>query len=546
MGTNARYTTMLLLALLSLSLSIGEEPVDLATIWKIKDEGLNRSHVMETLSFLTDVYGPRQTGSINMLKAQIWAKQKFDEWKLSNVHFESYNFGRGWVLDHVSAEMLQPSYSPLIAIPRSWTPGTPGAITAESVLAVINDDSDFEKFKGKLQGKFVLSQPEREVGLSTVAASRRYNEDDLKTLSQAPEPGARTIPRTQRPSSGFQRKLQDFYLAEGAAAVLEPGRGDGGTLFATTGGQRGPDSKPVACQLVLAVEHYNRIVRILEKGIPVQLRINVQSRFLAENLDAKNLLAEIPGDDRRNEIVMLGAHFDSHHAGTGATDNAAGSAAVLEAARILRSIESRPRRTIRFALWTGEEQGYLGSRAYVSEHFAARVDPPKTEQESSPLQARNGSRQSEAPALTERTVPAALALTPQYTNLSVYFNLDNGAGKIRGIYLQGNEQARPIFERWIEAFRDMGMTTISIRNTVGTDHVPFDAVGLPAFQFIQDPLEYSTRTHHSNMDVYDRVQRADLIQASIVLASFAWQAANRDQKLPRKPLPRNQVIVQHP
>ncbi len=543
----------LFLILLFVGLLAADEATDLTTIWKIKDEGLNRSQVMETLSYLTDVYGPRLTGSPNIRKAQEWAEGKFKQWGLVNVHQESYGpFGKGWALEHLSAEMLEPAYAPLIALPKSWTPGTQGPITANATAVTIEKEANFEKYRGKLKGLFVLGQQEREVNPITTAPAKRYSDEDLKEIAQAPDPaGRRNFPQGRPPFNfdrQFLRKLNEFYVSEGVAAVLEPGRGDGGTIFVTSGGERTADAPPVPPQLVVAVEQYNRMLRILQKGIPVQLRIDIQARFYDQDLNAYNVIGEIPGADKKDELVMLGAHFDSHHSGTGATDNGAGSAVAMEAVRILKAINAQPRRTIRVALWSGEEQGLLGSRGYVSDHFASRPQPRSGEGAGQPGQPPSQQRGQEAGGQQRpqqaSEPPLPLTLKPEYAKFSAYFNLDNGTGKIRGVYLQGNEEARPIFASWMEPFRDMGMTTLSIRNTGGTDHLAFDGVGLPGFQFIQDPVEYDTRTHHSNMDVYDRIQRGDLMQASVIMASFVWEAAIRDQKFPRKPLPRDQVVAQ--
>lgn len=547
-----RKATLLILGCVIVGWLLADEAVDLGVVWKIKDEGLNRSQVMDTLSFLTDVYGPRLTGSPNIKNAQEWAQKKLKEWGLVNVHLEGYPFGKGWALEHLSAEMLEPAYSPLIVWPKSWTAGTSGPVTAGAIVVSIQNESDFEKYRGKLKGMFVLTQPEREVTAILAAPSKRYNDEDLKEISTASLTGGRRNAAVQQPSVEFQRKLNDFYLSEGVAALLEPGRGDGGTVFVASARQRNTGEASPVASLVVAVEHYNRLVRILQKKMPVRLRIDVQTRILDTDLNAYNVVGEIPGGDKKNELVMVGAHFDSHHAGTGATDNAAGSAVAMEVMRILKAIEAHPRRTIRIALWSGEEQGLRGSAAYVGEHFASR---PRNEGTTGggpagPDAAREGSPDSSQPSdaasnQRRQAVPAGpLQLKPEYANFSAYFNLDNGTGKIRGIYLQGNEEARPIFTAWMEPFRDMGMTTLSIRNTFGTDHLSFDGVGLPGFQFIQDPVEYDTRTHHSNMDVYDRIQKGDMMQASVIMASFVWNAATREQKFPRKPLPRDQVILQ--
>jgi hypothetical protein len=309
-------------------------------------------------------------------------------------------------------------------------------------------------------------------------------------------------------AQNFPRRRMEFFASEGVVAVMEPGggRNDHGAILVQGSNQnRDPKEPPTAAQVVVASEHYNRLVRLLDRGIPVTIELDVQNRFVDDTLDAFNVIAEIPGSDKASEVVMLGAHFDSWHAGTGATDNAAGTAAMMEAMRILKTTGVPLRRTVRLALWTGEEQGLLGSRAYVNQHFADRE---------------------------------TMQLRPAHATLSAYFNMDNGTGAIRGVYLQGNEAARPVLTAWMEPFRNLGMTTLTIRNTGSTDHVPFDDVGLPGFQFIQDPVEYSTHSHHTNMDLYDRIQAQDLMKNAVIIASFVYHAANRDSLLPRKTLPR--------
>ena len=517
------------LATAFLTIALAQEKADLAAIWKIKDEGLNRSQVMEILSYLTDVHGPRLTGSPNIRQAQSYTQSKFREWGLENVHTEKFEFGRGWTLKKFSAHMVEPSYSPLIGFPKAWTPGTNGMVRAEAIRVDIETEADLDKYRGKLKGRFVLGQAPRDVAAHFTAEGNRYDDEQLQTISRTPVPGQAGPFRGPRRPAGEQsrqlvRKINNFYVSEGVAAVLEPGRGDGGTVFVGSGGERAKDAPAVSPQVVIAVEHYNRICRILDKKMKVQLEIEIQAEFLTQDLDDYNVLAEIPGTDRKDELVMLGAHFDSWHSGTGATDNAAGSAVAMEAIRIIKAAGLTPRRTIRIGLWSGEEQGLLGSRAYVNEHFASRPPPPPDLDRTS----------EEYRKLTQ----APPTIKPGHARFAGYWNLDNGTGKIRGIYLQGNEEARPIFEAWLAPFKDMGVTTLSIRNTGGTDHLSFDGVGLPGFQFIQDPVEYSTRTHHSNMDVYDRIQRGDMMQAAIVMASFVYHTAMREEKLPRKPMPK--------
>ena len=513
-----------------LTLALAQEQPELAAIWKIKDEGLNRSQVMEVLSYLTDVYGPRLTGSPNIRQAQSYAQNKFREWGLENIHTERFEFGQGWTLKKFSAHMLEPSYSPLIGYPKAWTPGTNGVIRGEAIRVDLSTEADLEKYRGKLKGLFVLSSPPRDLAPHFSPEGRRFDDEQLLGLARMPDPGRSGDqsrgPRRSGGSNNRQLTLQitRFLAGEGVAAVLEPGRGDGGTVFVGSGGERSQDAAPVPPQVTLAAEHYNRICRILEKKMKVQLEIEIQADFLTQDLDDYNVLAEIPGTDRKDELVMLGAHFDSWHSGTGATDNAAGSAVAMEAIRIIKAAGLQPRRTIRIGLWSGEEQGLLGSKAYVTQHFASRPDPP----------AGLDRHSEEYRKLTQ----APPTLKPDHAKFAGYWNLDNGTGKIRGIYLQGNEEARPIFEAWLAPFKDMGVTTLSIRNTGGTDHLSFDRVGLPGFQFIQDEIEYHSRTHHSNMDVYDRIQRGDMMQAAVVMASLVYQTAIREEKLPRKPMNR--------
>jgi hypothetical protein len=431
------------------------------------------------------------------------------EWELANVNFEDWgNFGRGWSNERMTAHVVSTPSFPVIAFPKAWTPGTNGIMTADVVTAVMTSEADFEKFRGKLKGKIAMITPMREVPAQFQAPGRRYTDEELKNLSTQPvqTPGQRGGGGGNNAQNFNNRRLQ-FLMAEGVLATLEPGPGDGGTVFVQTGASRAPDAPPTLPQLVLAVEHYGRMWRMIELNVPVTIELNVDNRFYDDNLNAYNIIAEIPGTDKADEVVMLGGHFDSWHTGTGATDNAAGCAVMMEAVRILKATGLRMRRTVRLALWTGEEQGLLGSRAYVTRHFADRQD---------------------------------MKVKPEHAKFQAYFNVDNGTGAIRGIYLQGNEAVAPIFKEWMGPFENMGMSAVSIRGTGGTDHLNFDAVGLPGFQFIQDQIEYNSRTHHSSMDVYERIQPADMMKNAVIVASFVYHAANRDTLLPRKPLPRPQ------
>ena len=583
------------------SLGISQtEKIDTEVISKIKEEGMDRSKVMETISYLTDVHGPRLTGAPESRIAGEWAKNRLAQWGLDNAHLESWGpFGRGWSLQSYKANVVAPQFFSLIAYPKAWTPSTPTTVRGEPIYLDADSPEELEKYRGKLGRAIVLISPPREVkplfdppgarladadllnlANADVAAPRRRRPGDGQPGGPGPGNGGQSggnrnggnreaapnpngdgnpkgenqqPPRRNAAANTMQLQTDKWQLAydEGAAAVLEAGRGDGGTVFVASatmprradpgrdtrspgeGGplSRGPrpwtvDSPPILPQLVVAAEHYNRLVRMIEKGVMPQLEIDIESTYHDGELNSFNIIAEIPGTDLKDEIVMLGAHFDSWHSGTGATDNAIGCGVAMEAVRILKALEIKPRRTIRVALWTGEEQGLLGSRAYVAEHFGEL----KTQ------------RSAEGDTADSNRVASVLAVKPEYEKLSTYFNLDNGAGKIRGIYLQGNEATRPIFRSWLSPFADLGASTITSSNTGGTDHQSFTGIGLPGFQFIQDPIEYDTRTHHSSMDVYERLIEDDAKQASVIMASFAYNAAMRDEKLPRRPLEGNPTI----
>jgi carboxypeptidase Q len=503
------------------------EKVDLEMMKKIREEGMGRSKVMETLSWLTDVIGHRLTGSPGMKASNEWTKNKLAEWGLENARLETWGrFGRGWSFDKISAHVVEPVPFPVIAYPEAWTPGTNGPVTAEVVFAEIKSEADLGKYKGKLKGKFVMTDPMREVKALFQAPGERYSDEELlKRATDEPREGRRYTPEqsnARRQRAELISKINAFLKDEGAAAVIRLTRaGDGGTVFVQSG-SRDRNASQALPSVVIAVEHYGRISRVLQKGIPVKMELNISAKFHEEDLNAYNTVAEITGTDKKDEIVMLGGHMDSWHGGTGATDNAAGVAVTMEAVRILKALGVKPRRTIRIALWSGEEQGLLGSGHYVAKHFAeTQISGGQSGQSW-----QSGQSGQSGPIITKS----------DYSKFSAYFNLDNGTGKIRGVYLQGNEAVRPIFRAWLAPFRDLGAATLTIHNTSGTDHLSFDRVGLPGFQFIQDPIEYDTRTHHSNMDVYDRIQADDMKQASVIMAAFVYNAAMRDEKLPRKPM----------
>ena len=521
-----------------------QEKFDETAINRIKEEGLKHSQVMDTLSYITDVTGARLTNSPNIRQAQEWAKNKLAAWGLQNAHLEAWGpFGRGWSLEGFAANMVKPNYAPLIAYPKAWSPSTNGAVRGEVVYLNARTADELDQYKGKLKGAIVLIDKPREVKAHFDPEGRRMSDNDLWRLANAePQggggPGRRfEFTPEQRAAMELLNKKWQMVAAEGPAVVLEPGRGDGGNMIVQSVTIPTPvdtpfDRRPrpwtkevtgVVPQAVVAAEHYNQMIRMLERGAKVEMEVNINARFYDQDLMSHNVVAEIPGSDLKDEVVMLGAHFDSWHSGTGATDNAAGSAVMMEAVRILQTLGLKPRRTIRIALWSGEEEGLLGSRAYVAEHFAKRLDANQ----------QPGS-----------TANAQFEFKPEWDKVAGYFNIDNGTGKIRGIFLQGNEAVRPIFRAWFAPFKDMvgttkenGVATLSISNTGGTDHLSFDAVGLPGFQFIQDPVEYDTRTHHYNMDVYDRIQEDDMKQMATIVAAFVYNTAMRDQKLPRKTLP---------
>ncbi|MCB9081085.1 MAG: M28 family peptidase [Lewinellaceae bacterium] len=502
----------------TLTLLSAQEPVNAELNTAIRKHGLEQSQVMDIAGWLTDVYGPRLTGSPMLDKAMDWAEKELKSWGMTNVHREEWGpFGRGWEFSHFTMHAVTPNAFPIIAYPKAWSPGTKGEVTGSVVYLQAEKEEDLAKYKGKLKGTFVLLDTIRQVEEWMDAPAKRLDTDDLLDLANSPEP----TPRPNRDYNrlggfSFNRVLWKFLTEEQPLAVLDRGyKGNMGTVFvsqarAAEGSAQAKDAKIVP-QATLAVEHYNRIFRMMQKGLPVTLSMNLKASYSNPDEMEHNLIAEIPGTDLKDEVVMFGAHFDSWHTGTGATDNGAGSAVMMEAARILlqtiKETGIQPRRTLRLALWTGEEQGLYGSRGYVRDHFA----------NTSP----DGSTQS---------------LKMAQKQVSAYYNLDNGTGRIRGVYLQGNTAVAPIFRAWLAPFKDLDAGTLSYSNTGGTDHLPFDAVGIPGFQFIQDPVAYSTQTHHSNMDNLDHLVGDDLKQAATIIASFIFHTAQRDGMIPRKPI----------
>jgi carboxypeptidase Q len=555
------WGAVVICALLMPAAALGQSSVYSApkdVVDKIRDEGMNRSQVMSTLAYMTDVIGPRLTGSPGMKRANEWTRDTLAKWGMQNARLESWGpFGRGWTLKRSYAMVDGPTAFPLIAYPKAWSPGTDTlqppppvdpkkksktpptttnsstAYTGEVVSFWASEEAELEQYKGKLKGKIVLVGAMRELKAQMEAPGKRLSDAELLALADAPDPA------TVRQGGGgfgqnqpFAARRFRFLHEEGAAILIDTSfRGDGGTVFVqgatavqpatATPGQPFPNVRTkgtiVPVQLSVTPEHFNRLSRMINAGEKPTATIDVAVEFQDTDPNAYNTIAEIPGTDKAEEVVMLGGHLDSWHAGTGATDNASGCAVMMEAVRILQTLGLKPRRTIRIALWSGEEQGLLGSRAYVQQHFGYRGDG------TTPQFGRGGQ--------------GALPLTKlaDYDKFSAYFNIDNGTGKIRGVHMQGNETVRPIFRAWLAPFKELGANTLSLSNTGGTDHLAFDAVGLPGFQFIQDPVEYNTRTHHSNMDVFDRIQTDDMKQMSVILAAFVYQAAMMDEKMPRKP-----------
>jgi len=508
-------------------------------------------------------------------------------------------FGRGWSLKKFSAAIVEPQYIPLIGCPNAWSPGFQHPLVADVVCLDVKTNADLDAYRGKLKGAIVLINPPRELTTRFEPMATRLSETNLLAAANAGPPPAEPAgfgppqrtgtnrfsraegSRSGRPGGaggaeapgtnamrfrgrpigsplaggrGSQMRYLSFCAREGAALVVScSSLGEGGAVFVAGasvpmqgtnafGAEPGSrtnfvrvwatNAPPIPPQITLAAEDYNRLVRLARNGEKLKMAVDLEVQFHDQDLMAYNTIAEIPGSDLKDEIVMLGAHLDSWHAGTGATDNGTGVAATMEAVRILKALNLQPRRTIRLGLWSGEEQGLFGSRAYVSNHFGYYSSPAATPSVRSP---KDDTTAKAGPGATNAPPERKLVRQKEYEKLSAYFNLDNGAGKIRGVHLQGNEATRPIFRRWLEPFADLGAETLTLRNTGGTDHLSFDAIGLPGFQFIQDPLDYGSLTHHSNQDVYDRAVPDDLKQAAVILAAFAYDAAMLDQKLPRKP-----------
>jgi hypothetical protein len=545
--------TLLLALVVGLPLRAADEPIDYQSINLIKAEGLSESEsqVMDVASWLTDVHGPRLSGSPSIEKAGAWAVAKMTEWGLTGAAMEPWTenrgFTQGWSNDKFYLAAVEPQAFPMYAMSQAWTPGTNGLVRGEAMLVTGTTEAELAPLRGKLRGKFLLVQAPVDVPAYWTPQADRYTTEELDALQLASNPGlefglaaAGRGGRVGGPGRGggggapFNRN--EFFKAEGVVAILQTnGRGHG--LFLSGSGSRSADPATQLADIRVAAEHYNRVARNLQKGIPVTLEADITNTY-HPNPTMFNVVGEIRGTDKADELVMLGAHFDSWHPGTGATDNAAGSAAMMEAMRILKESGVPLRRTVRIGLWNGEEQGLNGSRNYVEAHFAARGAAPAGAGAGAAAGGARAGGQPAAPGRGRgRGNQGPLELKPDHAKFSAYFNIDNGTGAIRGIYLQGNDALAPIFRAWMEPLRSIGMTHLTIRNTGGTDHQSFDGVGLPGFQFIQDSVEYNTVTHHYNMDTYERLQPDDMRKNATIAAVFAFLAANREERLPRKPLP---------
>jgi len=522
------------------------ENLDLTMYQRIREEGFSHSHVMEFGSALMDGIGPRLTGSPNLKRANEWTRDQLTAMGCTNAHLEDWGeFGMGWRQLNTWVRMSAPDTAVFIAQALPWSPASKGPVSGQAIWVSAKDEKDLEKYKGKLAGKIVFFGDMREVKPIDKPLWERRDEANLKTTAEYPvhvgeaEPGFDDFIRRL----GFREKAGQFFAAEGALGVVLPSRdgrnngGQGGTIFDDGGAGLGwfaykrehAEQLPV---VVMAIESYGRVYRLLKANVPVSVEMDVETEFTGDHEHGFDTIAEIPGTDPKlkDEVVMVGGHLDSWASATGATDNGAGTIVAMEVMRILNALHLQPRRTIRVGLWTGEEQGEFGSNGYVKQHFG--FVPLSTAPDQ--LVLPDFMRKPAGP----------LQLKQEQRKISGYFNLDNGTGKVRGVYLQQNAAVGPIFQQWIAPLQDLGVSTISMRDTGGTDHESFDSVGVPGFQFIQDMLDYGSRTHHSNQDTYERLQPDDLAQAAVVEAIFVYNTAMRDQMLPRKPLPHPELEEQ--
>jgi hypothetical protein len=516
-----------------------QENIDLTMYSRMREEGFKHSHVMEFADALTNGIGPRLTGSPNMKAANEWTKDTLTKIGLENAHLEDWGeFGMGWQQINTWGRIITPDSEPIWLQAAPWSPATSGPVTGEAVYISITDVKDLEKYKGKLKGKIVLFGAIRTTPDLDSPLFRRYTDEELKEMETYPDaraagPNIQQLLADRARMTAVRTAALKMMAEEGVAAIITPtrdGRNGGGTgiIFDDNGANlvRGAQTKETAVTIpnaVMMIEHYNRIARMLEHKVPVTLEVNIETKFTGDHEHGFDTVAEIPGTDPKlkDQVVMVGGHLDSWISGTGATDNAAGSVVAMEAVRILKSLGIKPKRTIRIALWSGEEQGLFGSQGYVKQHFGTFAEPEHADPAIPAFMRQRGK----------------LTTTKEWETLDAYYNLDNGTGKVRGVYTQENYAIGPIFAQWIAPLNDLGVSTISYRNTGGTDHLSFDAVGLPGFQYIQDPMDYETRTHHSDMDTYDRLHVADLQQAAIIEAIFLYNTSERAEMMPRKPFP---------
>lgn len=521
------------------------ENLDLTMYARIREEGFMHSHVMEFADALTNGIGPRLTGSPNMKKANEWTRDTLTKVGLENAHLEDWGeFGMGWQQIGTTARMIAPDTAPLWMQAAPWSPSTSGPVTGEAVLMNLTEMKDLDQFKGKLKGKIVLFGAIRTTPDLDKALFSRYTDAELKEMESAELKGGpdyKALLERRRKVYELRAAALKLMADEGVVAIITPSR-DGGK-----GGGTGIIFDDNTANLALSaqkrenaitipngpmiVENYNRIARLLEHKVPVTLEVNIETKVTGDHEHGFDTVAEIPGTDPKlkDQVVMVGGHLDSWIAGTGATDNAAGSVVAMEAVRILKALGVKPKRTIRIALWSGEEQGLYGSQGYVKQHFGTFAEPEHPDPASMPSFLRSKGK---------------LNTTKEWETLDAYYNLDNGTGKVRGVYTQENFAIGPIFAQWIAPLKDLGVTTITNRNTGGTDHLSFDAVGLPGFQYIQDDMDYETRTHHSNMDTFDRLHEDDLKQAAVVEAIFLYNTSEREEMMPRKPFPHPELDKQ--
>jgi carboxypeptidase Q len=503
---------------------LAQEKVDLSVVNKIKTEAFGpNSKVMDYEFQLSDVFGAHISDSPVYYKAADWAIKTLKEMGLADARLEKWGtFGRSWAYTHFAMQMVEPHAQTIIGAPQAWSPGTNGPVTGEVVMAPINTEADMDKYRGQLKGKFIIQTDPSEIALRLTPDAHRYTDQELAEMALAAAPRRPGMFGPQRPGQrqagppmnrqqmmALRQKITEFLKAEGVAGVIQNGRGDFGTFFTGSAGSRDMKQPIPPVTVVIGAEYYNQLARLIEHKVPVKVQLDVKADFYDnanQNGDGNNIVADLPGSGpHKDEVVIIGAHFDTWHAATGSTDDVSGTSVMMEVMRILTSLKLPLDRTVRICLWDAEEQGLLGSAGYVKNHFADPTD---------------------------------MVLKPEHAKVAAYFNHDNGGGKLRGIYTQGNDMVDPIFEAWIQPWKEYGVTTVTNRNTSGTDHLSFDAVGLPGFQFIQDPMDYGTRTHHTNMDLYDRIQPNDMQQAAAVIASFVYNAATRPEMLPRKPLPK--------